>query len=63
MLDLGQKIKKIRELRGFSQEYMAVKLKVSQEQYSYIETKQKNIPLPQKEEIAKLLGVHPPKIT
>lgn len=53
----GEKIKKLREIRGYSQEFMAVKLKISQEQYSYLENKQKNIPHDKVEQIAFLLGV------
>lgn len=38
---LGKKIQKVREIKGFSQEYMARKLNISQEQYSYIEINKK----------------------
>ncbi len=34
---LGEKIRKIRELKGFSQEYMAEKLDISQRAYSKLE--------------------------
>lgn len=54
---IGNRIKKLRELRGYSQEYMAKKLGVSQEQYSYIESKQKSISEEQKKKIASLLEV------
>ena len=53
----GLRIKKLRELRGYSQDYMARKLGISQEQYSYLETKQKSIPGEQLKTIAVLLAV------
>ncbi|MBS1567125.1 MAG: helix-turn-helix transcriptional regulator [Bacteroidetes bacterium] len=41
---LGQKIRKIREIKGLSQQYVARKLRISQEYYSYLENKKKEIP-------------------
>jgi len=35
---LGEKIRKIRSLKGYSQEYVADRLKISQSAYSAIET-------------------------
>ncbi|MFN0082074.1 MAG: helix-turn-helix domain-containing protein [Ferruginibacter sp.] len=57
MLTIGIRIRKLRELRGYSQDYMAIKLDISQEQYSYLETKQKTIPDEQIKAIATLLAV------
>lgn len=57
MLTTGLRIKKLRELRGYSQVYMAKKLGISQEQYSYLETKQKYIHDEQFKIIAALLDV------
>ena len=57
MLTTGLRIKKLRELRDYSQVYMAKKLGISQEQYSYLETKQKSIPEEQIKSIATLLAV------
>jgi transcriptional regulator with XRE-family HTH domain len=57
MLTTGLRIKKLRELRGYCQVYMAKKLGISQEQYSYLETKQKLIPGEQIKSIAALLAV------
>jgi transcriptional regulator with XRE-family HTH domain len=57
MLTTGIRIKKLRELRGYSQNYMAKKLAISQEQYSYLETKQKTITDEHIKTIAALLGV------
>ncbi len=42
-MSLGENIRKIRELRNYSQKFMAIKLGISQEKFSYLETKQKNI--------------------
>ncbi len=57
MLTTGLRIKKLRELRGYNQVYMAKKLGISQEQYSYLETRQKSIPGEQLKSIAALLAV------
>jgi len=57
MLTTGLRIKKLRELRDYSQVYMAKKLGISQEQYSYLETRQKSIPDEQIKSIAALLAV------
>ena len=57
MLTTGLRIKKLRELRDYSQTYMAKKLGISQEQYSYLETKQKSIPDEHIKNIAALLAV------
>lgn len=54
---LGKKIKKIREIKGFSQQYVAAKLKISQERYSYLENKQKHIDEEQLKKIAGLFEV------
>ena len=56
-LTLGQKIRKIRELKGYNQQYIAKKLNISQEYYSYLENKQKEIPPEYITKIAALLGV------
>lgn len=57
MLTIGEKIKALKELRGYSQEFMAVKLKISQEQYSYLENKQKSVPDEKVQHMAFLLEV------
>ena len=36
-MDIGEKIKKVRELRDYSQEYMAIQLKMTQGGYSNLE--------------------------
>lgn len=55
----GGKIKMIRELRGFSQEYMAGKLGIAQNTYSKIETNQSKLSAEMLENVAKELGVTP----
>jgi len=55
----GEKIKTIRELRGFSQEYMAVKLDIAQNTYSKIERSQTKLSALALQKIAELLGVSP----
>ncbi len=54
---LGQKVRKIREIKGFSQQYVARKLRISQEYYSYLENKIKVIPDLYLRKIASLFGV------
>lgn len=55
----GEKIKMIRELRGFSQEHMASKLDMGQNSYSRIEKNQTKLTAEVLEKIAKELGVSP----
>ena len=54
---LGQKIRKIREIKGFSQQYVARKLRISQEYYSYLENKKKEIPEEYLRKLASLFDV------
>lgn len=55
----GEKIKTIRELRGFSQEYLADQLGIAQNTYSKIETGQTRLNADTLKKIAQLLGVSP----
>lgn len=55
----GEKIKMIRELRGFSQEHMANKLDIAQNTYSRIEKNQTKLTAEVLEKISKELGVSP----
>lgn len=55
----GDKIRMIRELRGFSQENMADKLGIKQNSYSKIETNQTRLTAEMLEKIARELGVTP----
>lgn len=57
--ELGLKIRQIRELKGYSQEYIANKLKISQRSYSKIETNQTKIDWERITKIAEILEVSP----
>ncbi|MFZ9980996.1 MAG: helix-turn-helix domain-containing protein [Cyclobacteriaceae bacterium] len=57
MKGIGEKIRKIRNLRGYSQEYMGARLKMSQNNYSRIELDQINITLSTLAEIAGVLEI------
>ena len=53
---VDEKIRKIREIKGYSQEYMALQLKMSQNNYSRIELDQQNkLSLDRLQEIANVL--------
>jgi|JI10StandDraft_1071094.scaffolds.fasta_scaffold342345_3 transcriptional regulator with XRE-family HTH domain len=57
MNTVGQNIRKIRELKGFSQEYMAQQLAISQRQFSRLENNETDINLSKLQEISNLLEV------
>lgn len=57
MKGIGEKIRKIRNIRGYSQEYMGARLKMSQNNYSRIELDQINLTLKTLSEIAAVLEV------
>lgn len=56
-MKVGNKIKKIRELRNFTQDYMAGKLSMSISNYSKIERDEIPVTLDRLEEIANILMV------
>lgn len=56
-MEVGSKIKKIRELKNFTQEYMAEQLHISQSTYSRFEKDDSDITLSQLENISKILDV------
>lgn len=58
-LNIGEKIRKVRDLRGFSQEYVAQKLGVSQRSYGKLETGETKLDIPRIEKISDILGVEP----
>jgi len=58
-MEIGQKIKKIRELRNYSQDYMAERLGISQVSYSRIEKGQTKLDLQRMQQIAAVLEVDP----
>jgi len=56
---IGQKIRKLRELKNFTQEYMASELGLNQSAYSRIENGTTDIPFSKIEKIASLLEIKP----
>lgn len=56
-LKIGENIRKVRELKGYSQDYMAQELGVSQRTYSAIENENNKIDTERLESIAKVLEV------
>ena len=58
-MEVGENIRKIREIKGFSQEYMADRLNISQRQYSRLEKEQSKLDLHKLEEIATILEATP----
>ena len=56
-MNLGNKIKKLRELKDFTQEHLAEKLGITQSNYSKIEKGTIDIQYSKLEEIAKILDV------
>ncbi len=59
----GNKIRQLRNLKGYSQEYMSVKLDIEQSSYSRIETEQQKLTSEMLEKIAKILEVSVADIT
>jgi transcriptional regulator with XRE-family HTH domain len=56
-MNIGEKVRVIRELRGYSQEYMSIQLDVSQTTYSRIENETTKIHLPRLIGISKILDI------
>jgi len=61
-MDIGTNIRKIRELKGFSQEFMAEKLAISQRQYSRVEKNETELTLSKLETIGNVLEVTPQQL-
>jgi transcriptional regulator with XRE-family HTH domain len=57
MINIGTKIKKVRELRNYTQEYMAERLAMSQVNYSRIERNEVKIKQEKLKDIADILGI------
>lgn len=55
--EIAAKIKKVREIKGFSQDYLAEKLGISQSAYSRIEKNEINITLEKLDKIAGILEI------
>ena len=56
-MEIGEKIKKIRELKNYTQEYMAQKLEMTQAGYGKIERNESEVTYPRLEKIAEILKV------
>jgi transcriptional regulator with XRE-family HTH domain len=57
--NIGQKIRKVRELKGFTQEYMANKLAISQRAYSKMENNETKLDWERIESVSSILGIDP----
>ena len=57
-MTIASKIKKIREIKGFSQEYMANELGITQSTYSRLETDDKNLSIDKLKTISEILEVN-----
>ncbi|SFC94116.1 Helix-turn-helix [Flexibacter flexilis DSM 6793] len=62
MQKVGERIRKLRELRNYTQEYIADKLEISQQQYSNIEKGLFDISLKKLYKISEVLEVSPATI-
>ena len=54
---MKKKVRKIREIRNYSQEYMAIQLGISQKSYSRLENGQTRLYIYRLQEIAKILNI------
>jgi transcriptional regulator with XRE-family HTH domain len=59
---IGQKIKKLRELRNFTQNHMAEELGLSQSAYSKMELGETEITYSKLERVAEVLGMKPEEV-
>lgn len=59
MLQVGYKIKKFRELKNLTQEYLASELNINTKTYANIENDKAELTLSRLEEIAKILSIDP----
>lgn len=57
--NIGDKIRKVRELKGFTQDFMAGKLEMSQRAYSKIENNDIKLDWGRIEDISKILDIEP----
>ncbi len=63
MKEIGSKIRQLRELKGYTQEYMAGKMGVSQRAYSKIENNETKINWDKLTKISAVLDIEPTDIT
>lgn len=61
-MNIGEKIKKVRQLKGYKQDYMADRLQISQKQYSLYENDDSNLEWKTIEKIAKVLEIDTVKL-
>ena len=59
MKAVGNKIRKIRELKGFTQDYMAAQLEISQRAYSKLENEEIKLDWQRIERISTILEIEP----
>lgn len=59
MKAVGNKIRKIRELKGFTQDYMATQLEISQRAYSKLEKEEIKLDWQRIEKISHILEIEP----
>ncbi len=57
MTTIGQKIKKVREIKGFKQEHVANMLEITQQSYSNIEIDKIDVPFSKIKQIAEVFGM------
>lgn len=62
MNSLGHKVKRLREIKGWKQEYMADRLNISQQSYSNIESGKVDVPYSRVEEIAAVFEIKPEEL-
>lgn len=61
-MNIGEKIKKVRQLKGYKQEYLAERIGISQKQYSLYESSDSNLEWQTTEKIAKALEIDAVKL-
>lgn len=61
-MELGQKIRKLRELKNLTQEYIAIELGLTQSAYSKIEKGEIDVPYSRVKRIAEILELSPQDI-
>lgn len=61
-MEIGENLRKIRELKGYSQDYMAQALEISQRNYCRIEKNEIELSLSKLDRISKILEVTPQQI-
>lgn len=62
IVEVGKKIRNIRELKNFSQEYLAQKLGLTTRAYSKIETEETQLTISRLNEISLILNITPQEI-